>query len=171
MPLLFWDASGLVKRYYSEAGSATVNSIFDGVSHSGDASVMISTFWGYTETYAILARKRNSGVIKTDAMANAMSALFYEVAVAEDFLLLSIDDETVMESVTHILSHNINSADAALLTAFLDYQASLPEGDPPCILVTADLRLTRAAQAEGLQTLNPEALTPQEASAFLASFR
>ena len=167
MPILFWDASGLVKRYYSEAGSATVNSIFDSVNRP----VMVGTFWGYTETYAILARKRNSGVIKDDAMANAMSALFYEVAEAEEFLLLSIDDETVMESVTHILSHNINSADAALLTAFLNYQASLPEGDPPCILITADLRLTRAAQAEGLQTLNPEALMPHEAGAFLASFR
>lgn len=167
MPILFWDASGLVKRYYAESGSETVHALFD---HS-PLPAMIGTFWGYTETYAILARKRNAGHLTPVGLSTAMSALYNEVIAAEDFDLLSIDDKAVMSSITHILAHNINSADAALLTTFLEFQASLPEGSPACILVTADLRLIRAAQAEGLQTLNPEALTPQEATAFLALLR
>ena len=167
MPILFWDASGLVKRYCAETGAATVHALFD----YSPAPAMIGTFWGYTETYAILARKRNAGHLTSVGLSTAMSALYYEVIAAETFDLLSIDDRIVMSSLPHILAHNINSADAALLTTFLAYQASLPEGSPTCVLITADLRLIRAANAEGLQTLNPEALTPQEATAFLSSMR
>lgn len=57
MPIIFWDASGLAKHYYSENGSEAVDAIFQAVPHSD----MQVTLWGYAETFAILHRKRNAG--------------------------------------------------------------------------------------------------------------
>ena len=50
-------------------------------------------------------------------------------------------------------SHNINSADAAILATYLRFQRATSE---PCLLVASDKRLNRAAEAEGLKSLNPE---------------
>ena len=167
MPILLWDACGLVKRYVPETGSETTNALFSTMPRPA----MIGTFWGCTETYAILVRRHNSGRMSAVDLEIAVSALYNEIVHSQDFDLLSISDEMVMASFANIRAHNLNSVDATLLTAFLEYQASLPEGSPDCVLVTADLRLIRAATAEGLQTLNPEALTSQEVTALLSSLR
>ncbi len=50
-------------------------------------------------------------------------------------------------------SHNINSADAAILAAYLRFQRATSK---PCLLIASDRRLNRAAEAEGLKSLNPE---------------
>lgn len=63
--------------------------------------------------------------------------------------------------------HNINSADALHLHQALNLHNLLrPLGHAP-ILVTADQRLLRAAKAEGLLTLDPEAATLTEAVALM----
>ncbi len=51
MPLLFWDASALAKRYTEEVGSDAVDAIFAAV----PASSMVTTVWGYAETFFIFA--------------------------------------------------------------------------------------------------------------------
>ncbi len=48
MALLLWDASALVKRYFLELGSETVDALFPAVS----LQEMATTPWGYAETYA-----------------------------------------------------------------------------------------------------------------------
>ena len=40
---------------------------------------------------------------------------------------------------------------------------------PPCVLVASDKRLLRAAELEGLRTLNPEVTALEDVPAFLAS--
>ncbi len=167
MPILLWDACGLVTRYVPEIGSETTNALFS----CTPRPTMIGTFWGCTETYAILVRRHNSGRMSAVDLEAAISALYNEIVHSQDFDLLSISDDLVMASFAYIRAHNLNSVDTTLLTTFLEFQASLPEGSPSRILVTADLRLIRAAHGEGLQTLNPEALTAQEATSFLSSLR
>ncbi len=157
MPIIFWDASGLAKRYYSEAGSETVDAIFQAVPHSD----MQVTLWGYAECFAILHRKRNAGSLVSADFTRAATKLQDEVIASNHFGLLTIEDDRVLAGLTFVVRHNLNSNDAAILATYLRFQQSLPPGSPPCLLVAADRRLLRAAEAEGLATLNPEATGPQ----------
>lgn len=165
MPLLLWDASALAKRYIIEIGSDTVDALFDALPFAS----MRAPLWGYAETFAILVRRRNGGQISAIAFAEAVANLQTEILLSPDFGLLAIDDNAILDGLGHILQHNINSADAAILAAFQQYIHSLPLGSPSCILVASDRHLLRAANAEGLTTLNPELMTASDIPAFLAS--
>lgn len=161
MPVVFWDASGLAKRYTDESGRLTVNSIFA----EAVPEEMYVTPLGYSETYSILVRKHNSGLLDSRAFWTATNALRSEVIAASGFGLLSITDALIFGSLTLIGTHNINSADAAILATYLQFQRA---SRVPCLLVASDKRLLRAAQAEGLNGLNPEEIAPTDIAGMLA---
>ncbi len=152
---LLWDASGLVKRYYTEVGQATVNAIFSSV----PAQNMNITAWGYAETYSILLRRSNSGALNFRSYREAKSRLQVEVLGNNDFVVLSIIDALIFGGLPLMETHNINSADAAILSTYLQFQRT---STTPCLLVASDKRLLRAAQAEGLNSLNPEEIAPTD---------
>jgi hypothetical protein len=115
LPLLFWDASALAKRYVPESG------------------------------------------------------LRNEVVNSRDFVLLTVDDAAILAGVALMERHNLNATDAAILVLVLRYIRALPPGAPACLLIAADRRLLSAAHAEGLTTLNPEAVVATDVSALLGS--
>lgn len=162
MPYLLWDASGLVKRYSLEVGAATVNALF-----APPPPNMVLTVWSYLETYAILRRRYSAGAFDRKALTDAVTALQSEV-VTGDFDLLSISDQLIFSASSLVDAHNMNSADAAILAAYLRFRSSLSRNSPTCLLVASDKRILWAAIAEGLQTLDPEGLSPTEASALLS---
>lgn len=164
MPIILWDASGLVKRYYPEMGTPAVFEIFRQV----PPSRMCCTFWGYAEVFAILHRKRNGGTLSNAAFTKAATKLQDEVFVSSDFGVLTIEDDRVLAGLALVVKHNLNSNDAAILATYLRFQASLPVGSPACLLAAADQRLIRASEAEGLETLNPERLSADEVTGLLA---
>ena len=163
MVYLLCDASGLVQRYSLEAGTATVNALF-----APPPSDMALTVWGYLETYAILRRRYNAGAFDRKALTDAVTALQSEVTTG-NFNLLSISDRMIFSAASLADAHNMNSADATILAAYLNFQSSLPRNSPACLLVASDKRLLRAAAAEGLQILDPESLSPSEASALISA--
>jgi hypothetical protein len=163
VPELLWDASALVKRYYAETGSASVDILFDNV----PLAQMVATYWGYIESYAALVRKRNRGEITTPALSSVAS-LQNEVLDSLDFRLLTIEDEDLLDCIPYVEPHSLNSADAAILTTYLRYVDAQPRGAPTAVLVATDTRLLRAAAAEGLPTLNPEAVAVADIPALLA---
>ena len=118
MAVIFWDASGLAKRYTEEKGRATGNAIFAAVA-SHDLFV---TPLGYAETYSILLRKHNGGILDARAFVTATSALRVEVLDDRDFGILSISDSLFFGSLSLMQAHNINSADASILATFLRFQ-------------------------------------------------
>jgi len=160
VPVIFWDASGLAKRYTDEGGRLTVNRIFA----EAVPDEMYVTPLGYSETYSILIRKHNSGLLDSRAFWAATNALRSEIIGASGFGLLSITDALIFGSLALMGTHNINSADAAILSTYLQFQRA---SRVPCLLVASDKRLLRAAQAEGLNVLNPEEVTPAEAGRLL----
>ena len=160
---LFWDASGLAKRYIAEQGSDVADALFEHVALRD----MISTPWGYTETYAILLRRRNNSQISETAFTDALTALQEEVVNNPDFVLLSLTDDVVFSSTAIIHKHNLNATDAAILALLLDALPNPPPGD--FLLVAADKRLLRAAESEGFRTLNPEEVSIADIPALLAS--
>ena len=163
MALLFWDASGLAKRYTAETGRETVNAVF---AHAGSHH-LATTPWGYAETYSILLRKHNGGVLSQTAWAKAVSALQAEVVNNSQFGILPVSEEAIFASVLIMRRHNLNSTDAAILTMLLDY-AGTPVASG-CLLIASDRRFLRAAEAEGLATLDPEQVSAADVSARLAA--
>lgn len=149
MAVIFWDASGLAKRYTAETGRETVNALFA----INPLPEMLLTAWSYAETYSILLRKHNGGILDFRTFSAATNALRSETADSSEFGFLTITDALVFGSLSLMQRHNINSADAAILATYLRYQRAMQEA---CLLVASDKRLLRAAEAEGLKSLNPE---------------
>jgi predicted nucleic acid-binding protein len=161
--LLFWDACALAKRYFVEVGNDVVDALFD----AKDRVTLATTAWGYLETFAILLRKRNGGLLSDTNFKNAVALMQGEVLVPNHFLLLVIPDSLPFDSTEIVARHNLNATDAVLLTLLMEL--SQAANAPECIVVSADKRLVRAAQAEGFKTIDPEALTIQESLALLPS--
>jgi len=162
MATLFWDASGLAKFYAEESGSDTARALFADPSRP----LMVTTPWGYAETFALIQRKHNGGRIDFSSYSKAVSALRNDMIVLPLFRLLTVTDAAIIGSITAIHKHNLNSTDAALLTTFLRYAHVSPDA---CVLVAADQRLLRAAQAERLAVINPETMPAAAVAAFLAA--
>jgi predicted nucleic acid-binding protein len=166
VPLLLWDASALIKRYAPEAGTDVVDVLFAEVL----ASQMITTFWGYVETYAGLVRKRNRGDIAAVAFQTAVAALQKEILDSLDYQLISVEDLEILGGVPYIEGHSLNATDAAILVTYLRYARARPPNSPAVVLVSADTRLLRAADAEGLTTLNPETVAAADLPALLSAW-
>ncbi len=166
MPTLLWDASALIKRYTLEAGSDVVDALFSALPQV----TMVATLWGYAETHGSLWRKRNRGDISTAFLQSALTLLRTEVRLSPDWVFLSVDDAAVLAGIDLLQQHNLNATDAALLATYLRYARSQPPGGPTHVLVAADQRLLRAAAAEGLTTLNPEAVAAADIPALFATW-
>ena len=165
MVYLFWDASALSKRYAAEVGTATVDALFTQIPLAQMRIIVL----GCTEAFAILVRKRNRGDISAPSYTTAVSALQNEVIYNLDFGILPVDSNVALASVRLIARHNINSTDAAILALFLQHADALAATGGTVVLAASDQRLIRAAIAEGLHTLNPEFIAPDDVAALLAA--
>ena len=160
MALLYflWDASAIVKRYVPEIGSDVVDALFTIV----PAPQHILTVPGYAETFAILLRKKNGGVISPATFAAKISTLQTDFLANTNTLLLTVTDAVIFGSLARIQQHDLNSSDAAILSAFAPYNSN------QSLFIAADKRLIRAAQAEGFLSLDPEQIQAVNVPAFLA---
>src|SRR5438552_17412911 len=107
MALLFWDESALAKRYTDEGGHETA----DAVVANAPAHIVATTPWGYLETYSILVRRLNGGVLDQPTFSAAVTALQAEVVDDADVGLLPIDDKAIFAAAATIQKHNLNATD------------------------------------------------------------
>ncbi|MGH9855558.1 MAG: type II toxin-antitoxin system VapC family toxin [Blastocatellia bacterium] len=150
---LFWlDASALAKRYIPEKGSPLVNHLFNRVSTSD----MVCLLEGIGEVVSILVRRRNGGVITPRAYRQSVSDLHSEITNRAEVEKIHSTTSQVMISWKFVEKRAINSTDALILKCALDKAVDLRDDGDDLILVSSDLRLIRAAKAEGLITFNPE---------------
>ena len=159
-----WDASALVKRYFFEVGSDTVNELFRLI----PASQMMVTVPGYAETIFALVRKSNRGEISRTALSSAVSNLNRETILEAQFGILNVDSDDVFDSIRLIRTQSINASDAAILIAYLRYCKGNPAGSTP-LFVCSDHRLLRTAVSEGLSVLDPESAIPTDVQGILNS--
>ena len=150
MPCLLWDASALVKRNAPEVGTEVVETLFELPNVS-----MAITYSGYAEVCAVLRRKHNRDTIDKATFQTARQAVEQEILLAPAVDLVTIDDADMLTGIGLTDKHHINSADAAILSAFLRY---IPQSPSTCLVVSADQLLLRAAKVEGILTLNPETM-------------
>lgn len=152
MVYVFLDASALAKRYVQEPGSEHLDSLFELL--ADERLAVLSP--GVAEVVPVLVRKRNARVIQPDAFLDAMRVLRKEVLDEAKVAKLDADLSTVADSLTLIDAHALNATDAAILQVSRNLASELREAGDDQLLATSDVRLERAAKAEGLSTFNPE---------------
>lgn len=164
MVILLWDASALAKRYAPEVGSDTVDALFAAI----PKAQMVSSSVSYAEIVSLLLRKFNRAAIDRATFDTAKSSLRLELINDPDFVLLSIEDAAFYKGIALMEKHNLNATDSALLILFQSYiQTFAPDSGVKFLLVAADERLVRTAQAEGIQAINPEMLPAADVPSYL----
>lgn len=116
------------------------------------------------EIISVLSREHNSGRIPVDLFQKATARLLLEARAMNQ---QSIDNETILHSIPLISRHNLNASDALLLHQALNLHELLQTMEQDLVLVASDRRLLRAAEDEGLETLDPEETTLADAEALL----
>ena len=144
MNRLFFDTSALVKRYYEEPGTETVDTLIE-----GESTVVISSL-AVVETVSAFRRKYNRDGISELQMNRLLSA-FFEEALAE-FVILPMDELAFQFSFLLVLEHNLRTLNSLQLSAALTVDTE----NKPVTFVSADTELVATADANGLTTVNPD---------------
>jgi len=79
-----------------------------------------------------------------------------EIVANEAVTVISVDDDLLYSAMNLIAKHNMNATDAIILRSALELQKVLDEQANHMLLCCCDKRLLRAAQKEGIATLDPE---------------
>ena len=153
MYYFYFDASALVKRYTQEIGSDKINFLFTHV----PLNRLICLILGVVEMFWVCVRKKNDGRITDLDFSQAGINLNHEIIDnSSGFRTVPIPDTLVLNSVSLIETHSLNSVDAIVLRSALDIASELRNTGDTLVLVASDQRLLRAAQSEGLLVFNPE---------------
>ena len=151
MALLYLDTSALAKLYVSELGSERMLELASAAEGHRFSVCAIAQ----VELHSAVRRRQRAGDMTDDA-ANQILARF-EYHLNSRFLRQEVNEQ-VIELASELISRNVLRAyDAIQLAACLTLKS---ESHETPIFVCADRNLMRAAQSEGLATLNPESNQP-----------
>lgn len=159
----YLDASALAKRYVPEIGTPVINRLFSKVAH--DRFYVFNI--GVAEVASMLVRQRNTNRLSLMDFSQAMVNLGTEVTTAASVSKLAADNQLVADSLPLIVTHSINATDGVILRSALNLAMDLRAHGDDLVLLTADHRLLKAAQAEGLLIFNPETQTSTDLDALL----
>ncbi len=158
--VFYLDASALIKRYSPETGAEIVDRFFEPPVRDR----LIASVWVVTETAAALSRKKNSAQIPPADFDPLIERLLQEFDL---FYQPKTDSDDIRQSLSLIFAHNLNATDAIHLQVALKLRQLLALLGNELVLVASDVRLLRAAEAEGIPTLNPETATDADLLAWL----
>lgn len=149
---IFWlDASAVVKHYVRETGTSLINHLFTRVSPFR----MICLLEGIGEVISIFVRHRNARIITSAAFNQAMIDFHSEVTHCIDMEKMHPTSSQVITSWGLIEKHFLNSTDAIILRCAVDKAIELRADEHNLVLVSSDARLIKAAQAEGVDHVQP----------------
>jgi predicted nucleic acid-binding protein len=152
MMRFFLDGSALAKRYVAEPGTPLMDHLLDHV--KADRLFVLNI--GFAEVVSIMVRRKNAGAITGTTFVQALLRLSQEIIHAANLRKVEPTNSLVIAALAHIQNHSINSTDAIALHAAMSLSQFLRNAGDNLALVASDQRLLRAAQAEGLDTFNPE---------------
>lgn len=154
MNYFYLDASAYAKYYYPEPGTEIVEALVRGLPDA-QARRLVVTAMTIAETFAVLNRRRNELRMSDDEFELVAHRLLEEVSHVTHWRL---HDEDLLNATALIPAYNLNASDALHLFTAMRLNGILDRTRGDCIvMVASDRRLLRAADAEGLQTLDPEA--------------
>jgi predicted nucleic acid-binding protein len=145
LKIYYLDASAWVKRYYQEAGTAIVQSLFD------NNSVLACSSLGVVEVSATLARKRKSAQI---TQANFLQMHGELLVDWRFFIQVQFSNEVQAESLNLTTMFSLRGADAVHLASAKVLERYLDSSDQ-YIFVSSDQELTLTASEVGLVVIDP----------------
>lgn len=150
MAALIFDASGVVKRYVHEAGTAWVQALADPAAGHGIFLTRITR----VEVTAALARRGKKPLPPGVTIAGLLAQFRHDIA--HQYIVLQITPALLTEAERLAEHHALRGYDAVQLAASVDlHHARLASGPAPPTLVSADDELNAAALGEGLLVENP----------------
>lgn len=143
MDLLFFDTSALVKRYYEERGTQTVDNLVE-----DDRRVVISSL-AVVETASAFRRKYNCGDVDENDVHRLLASFFREAL--NDFTVLPMEESIQAFSFDLILEDDLRTLDSLQLSAALSIQSE----ETDVVFVSADKDLVAVAESRGLNAVTP----------------
>lgn len=127
-----------------------------------DASALVKRY--IVETGSPLTNHRLDNVIKSRLMA-----LYIGIGEVTSVIVRRHNEDSIIRASLDLIErHSINATDAIVLCSALEVANALRNAGDDLVLIASDLRLIRAAQAEGLVTFNPELDTQMQLDALIA---
>ena len=150
MAAFFFDSSALVKYYIRETGTTWVRGLVDTLPTN---EIFIAQVTGVEIIAAITRRLRAGATAPADA-AQAISAFRNDLQLRYEVAALSAS--LIEEAMNLAELHGLRGYDAIQLATAIRIEAGMTaSGIGPLTLISADLELNQAAQAEGLLTDDP----------------
>jgi hypothetical protein len=147
----YLDASALVKRYASEAGSDWIVAITDSTANH---TITFSEITLAEVAAAWTAKQRAPQGCTVEERDRALSRFLQDCA--EHFLLLQVDRSVIGRAVDLTQAHRLRGYDAVhLSTALIANDDLVKQAHSPLTFVASDGDLLTAAQAEGLPVNDP----------------
>lgn len=144
MEFHFFDTSALVKRYYEEDGTETVDELIE-----SETSTVVSSL-SIIETVSAFRRKYNRGEM-TEAEMNGLLGAFFEESL-DDFLILPVEESLLGFSFELVVEDDLRTLDSLQLSAVL----SIDSGAEDVVFVCADSDLVSTAERRGLDAIDPQ---------------
>jgi predicted nucleic acid-binding protein len=144
--IAYLDTSALVKRYYTESGSAWVHDLFQ------PENVLMTSKVAYAELLAALARKRREKEITEAAFVRAVESFQQEW---KEFVVAEVTESVFTDLLSLVTRHSLRGFDAIHLCTALWFRKRLKTD---VLFACADRVLLTAAEAEGFEVQNPEHL-------------
>jgi len=147
--IFYLDSSALVKRYAVETGTEWVRALCSKPDH-----VIAVALIGLVEVAAAVAGKLRGRII--DRATGDIILTGLKADAATQYLLLDVNQYVVDEAIELTGRRRLRGYDAVHLACALRLNRALMDRRLPSLtLVAADNDLLKAAQAEGLETENP----------------
>jgi uncharacterized protein len=147
---LFFDTSGIVKRYVNETGTVWVNRL---VHPTARNSIHLARIAG-VEVVSVIARRVRSSVLPVAAAAILLADFRHDFA--NQYRLVAITPRLLRAAMLLAEAHALRGYDAVQLAAALRVDAQRRARRlSGVILVSADAALNAAAQVEGLTVEDP----------------
>lgn len=150
MAVLFFDSSGLVKRYIAETGTAWVIGL---LRPSVANDIFIANITGI-EVASAIARRLKIGSISQTTAKKALNR--FKRDFAKRFVIVELTPQIVEQGILLAENYGLRGYDTTQLAVAVTLQKRLlKSGVNSLTFVSADNELNQTAQAEGLAVDNP----------------
>lgn len=146
----FCDSSAIVKRYVNETGSNFV----DGLADVQSGNILLLARIKRVEAVAAIARRLKNGSVTAADAQSAVAAFQHDLT--NNYFTVEITPVLLSVAMNLATKHALRGYDAVQLAAALEANDErAANGLPSLTLVSADMELNAAAQAEELNVENP----------------
>jgi predicted nucleic acid-binding protein len=151
MATYYLDSSALCKRYVAEAGAGWIVSLFDPAQRHRLLVVRVT----HVEIASALARRAREGTLSTSGQSIALRLLAYHLS--RRLGVVEVDAALCEQAATLANRQSLRAYDSLQLAGAIKANTLLTSvGAGSLTFLSADVRLLKAAEAEGLSVDNPE---------------